>query len=732
MEINVYAPCPGGLDKKIKFCCHDLVSFLGQFEQQVSGGQYLIALQAVEKQLELTPGRACLLSLKINLCLDAGNLAAAEAAAHEFLWLFPENPAAIAAGLRIRLLKILQDRERPESTQTNREFHGRLKECIDMLQSAMEKCESTVPGEIPEIYASIFGLLVRGGNAISARDHLFVAAQFAEQESERASAFMRFMQEPGLPLVFKHEAYFAPAPNDFAGKEEYDHVAKMARRGLWRKALHALDTCSETVQQSKLGLFMRGILNARLLNEAEAAAALRQLADATSDFQEAAEYEALAQGIESPIFQPVACGELQVTVKSADKVFERLQADPRCRLLPGTLPTIRGSVPKAAFFLFRTPPSAEKSSDEGTPNDLRFEGFGNNFPNRLAAIILFGRETDAEPRLFLDTYDLPFMKDALEILRDIVGDESVAEKTDLVSQTGAIPLLASIAAKVTESDEPNERQNAELRERSLRAMFRVHWVDLPIAHLQGLTPKQLAANPEHHRKLLGTLLYVYSTGAISLDLMRTLQEDLGLPSFDERRGHTGMIEDCPSIRLPFLDPEKLDDTTLEHALAFSIRMGHADSIVKFANGYLSRESLARNHDVRSICYLQLALQATEPEGLRQNAQKAAQEAIKDGKSPTDALFVQLQGDIGLNDTEGFQSTMSQITARMAHEPGVRERLYHLLNRFGIIEATKRQRELGTTQEVVGAGSSHSSRIIGSAEEEKPAAPSRLWLPGQGE
>ena len=31
MELDPYQPCPGGLDKKIKFCCKDLVRELRRF-----------------------------------------------------------------------------------------------------------------------------------------------------------------------------------------------------------------------------------------------------------------------------------------------------------------------------------------------------------------------------------------------------------------------------------------------------------------------------------------------------------------------------------------------------------------------------------------------------------------------------------------------------------------------------------------------------------------------------
>jgi tetratricopeptide (TPR) repeat protein len=734
MDIDVYAPCPGGLNKKIKFCCHDLVAFLGQFEQQVSGGQYQVAIHSVDRQLEQTPGRACLLALKTHLLIDSSQWEQAEATSAEFLWLFPDNPSALAFGLQVRLAKLRREIEAFNQSggivELQQRAEPQLRECVDMLQHAMECCEATVPEEIPVAFEQLYPMLLRLGNAISARDHLFVAGQFADKESERGNAYVSFLQDPATPLIFKHEAYFSPAPADFQGKEEYDQAAKFARRGQWRRALRQLDECSDRVRNSKLGLYMRAILHARLLHSNEAIEALRQLASVANDRQEAIEYEALAIGLKAiPFLQSVAYCEHTIFVKSADEAFEKLQGDRRCKLATPNNQLYRGMLPKGVFVVHHVPPSEYTLVDE--PPGSVADDPTKVVPNHFATVLLFGRDTDNEPRIIYSNFELPFFANGTDVLKEILGDQWQDEKETKEESIGLDLVYRQLPAIVSPSEETEETVS-QYSATLTNAIYRRHWVDQHFDKLEGKSPREMAADPALHHRLEGLLLYTFSTGDISLDLYKTLRLDLGLPAADDRLGYTGLIEDCPSIRIPFLDPDKLEDQALTNVLALAIRMGHRDSVVKFTQAFLARKSLEKQHDVRSICYLQQAPFAKSAEEFRELGRRAAQESIKAGMSPSNGLLIQLQGDIFMNDGPGFNATMSALTARISHEPGLRERLHGLLDRLGILETAKRKRELGTHQEVVSATPPNPSSLIveGDGTRSESNQPSKLWLPGQ--
>src|SRR5688572_14189452 len=96
MPIDPYSPCPGGLGKKVKFCCHDLVSELDKIDRLREADQRAACLDYVEKLDAKHPGRACLMTAKTDLLRDLGRTQDADAAVKMFLDQNATNPVALA------------------------------------------------------------------------------------------------------------------------------------------------------------------------------------------------------------------------------------------------------------------------------------------------------------------------------------------------------------------------------------------------------------------------------------------------------------------------------------------------------------------------------------------------------------------------------------------------------------------------------------------------------------
>ena len=95
MSIDPYAACPGGKDKKIKFCCADLVGELEQLDKLIEGEQYSAALEKATRLDAAHPGRACLLATKTKLQLSSRGFDQAMATNQAFLAAFHDNPLAL-------------------------------------------------------------------------------------------------------------------------------------------------------------------------------------------------------------------------------------------------------------------------------------------------------------------------------------------------------------------------------------------------------------------------------------------------------------------------------------------------------------------------------------------------------------------------------------------------------------------------------------------------------------
>src|SRR5437868_14937766 len=96
MPIDPYSPCPGGLGKKVKFCCADLVQELDKVQRMLEGEQPTACLDYVRKLDDKYPGRACLQSMRVSLENLVGDHVAADATLAAFLKQHPENAVALA------------------------------------------------------------------------------------------------------------------------------------------------------------------------------------------------------------------------------------------------------------------------------------------------------------------------------------------------------------------------------------------------------------------------------------------------------------------------------------------------------------------------------------------------------------------------------------------------------------------------------------------------------------
>ena len=72
MALDSYSPCPGGRDKKIRFCCPDLLKELQQIETMIQNGQPSAGLALIERLEKDRPDCACLTAAKCVMLRQSG------------------------------------------------------------------------------------------------------------------------------------------------------------------------------------------------------------------------------------------------------------------------------------------------------------------------------------------------------------------------------------------------------------------------------------------------------------------------------------------------------------------------------------------------------------------------------------------------------------------------------------------------------------------------------------
>src|SRR5688572_10347694 len=94
--MDPYTPCPGGLDKKVKFCCADLIPELDKLQRMLDGEQRRSCLEHIAKLGPKFQDRACILAYKAMAENQVGQAETAEATLRHFLDKHPANAVALA------------------------------------------------------------------------------------------------------------------------------------------------------------------------------------------------------------------------------------------------------------------------------------------------------------------------------------------------------------------------------------------------------------------------------------------------------------------------------------------------------------------------------------------------------------------------------------------------------------------------------------------------------------
>ncbi len=732
MELDVYSPCPGGLNKKIKFCCHDLLGPLNHVERQIRGDQLQQALQTIEDQLAETPDRPCLLAIKITSLLDAGKLEEARATSELFAAKFPQNAVALALATNIRGLESKDEELASIADYSNwtRRRHEETQALVDMLQSAMEACEETLPVAVAEAYEILVSRLLRQGEMIAARDHLMIRALLSDpQESPAMQQLGQFMADPSISSLIKGEYYFAPAPDDFPGKVQYDEAAKFARRGQWRRALQRFESLSESMRETPLVLHARGLLQARLARSTEAAQLYRRLAEVQTDPQDSLEAEAMSVLLHDILNAGIVEDTRYVVeVESADIAFERFHANRRFFLyrIDWRQTGLDGPPPKGAFILLDQPFPTE----EEWKRILESKDFAA-IPVQYSTILLFGRETDRRARVEFVIPDLPFLAEGIELVKTTLGDQWEEPKRDVVAARSITSALRSLAPMVPPAGTEDDRD--ALLEGRILVTFLNHWGALPQTSLDGKTPQQAAEQPNLRRRVEGLLLTYAAAGVLDSCAHAALRSKLGLPPISDQLGWTGAPFDCPAVRLAYLDPAKLDNTQIQQLLGLAVRFRSKDAVMRLGHQLLERDIEGEKIE-RWMVLSQMAM--LSPTFAEQNtlAQRAAHEAIKAGHSPATSLILQMEACIVLGDAAEFQRIFQTIQTKYLKEPGIQDAMTTMLVRHGLIRPRSQQGpEPTTTVEMAQMGgptNAPTSVLMGDAPADPPAAEgkSKLWLP----
>lgn len=695
MALDAYSLCPGGTGKKIKFCCNDLLPDLEKIDRMLEGEQFHAALQHIERLESTNPDRACLLSIKSMVQRILGQTDEAQATATRFLEKHPNNPVALAESA---ILTAATEGGRP---------------AIDLLQRALSASGAQLEVRIYEAIRTLSAILAAEGEFIPARALAMLQTALNREDNQAMELMVRLNTHPSIPLLMKSERRLAEAPEGAPWKAAFDEAMTKVREARWAEGAARFATLAQQHPEAPSIWRNLGIVRSWLADTSGTIEALEKYAALGVPLEDAVEAMTLARLLsEDPLGDEIDLVDLTYPVSDVDQLQVALASSPRISAAPvdprafaqGDEPP-----PRAVFMLFDRP-----QPDVSLPLEPE------SIPRMLGHVLLYGRQTDREPRLEVLSISRREQEQINGLLAEVSAgqlnqpsDEKVTGKLsvsqDLLSHNWRLPEATT--------HEDFQRLSDQYLERAVLG----RWPQTPLGLLDGKTPQEIDGQETYRVKLLAAIAVleewmVQQGGHLDMNRLRT---QLGLPTLEPIDPQQVNLRDLPLVRLSRLMVDKLTDDQLlqvyHRAMAFNAR----NAITKFARSLVDRPSMVGREE-QFHAYMILARTAEEPEkGLEYvNRGRQAAEGAGQSSAPWDLLELSFRFQRG----EGPEAVrlIEHLQRQHIREPGVAQALTDLLMQVGVI------RPDGSFAMPTGPAAEERPGIMVPGEE--TAEPGKIWTP----
>ncbi|WP_047813555.1 tetratricopeptide repeat protein [Rhodopirellula islandica] len=720
MSIDTYSICPCGSGKKIKFCkCKDSVHELDRVLKMIDGGQLVPALDRLSAILEEHPDAAWALAIRGRLFMDLREYTSLEENAERFRRLQPSNPLALTQSAAAAL------------------FRQDLSAATELILEALTESGQTVDSFVLDVASLLSYALAGNGILLTSRVYATLALVSTGYEDSRmaANVLQQINGDPSVNQLAKAVPNLIPPPESADWVERYDEAALL----LSNNKVALAQTKFESLQRSAplQPAVLSGLLNCAIwrgdhVAQSELLVKLSQCEEL--DFDERARFLALAQ-----IASPDADGmtvehtELMADVDSIDEYQMALIANPRFEELPAdALESVKreGDVaPRSAFQILD-----RAVLDEGETLTA------DNIPVGLAALFLFGRETDRSARL--QVLGLPVAKrpQVQELLDEVAPNVNWTE-----GEKGQLP-LAMIATPQIGGIRPEHQKDLDAVVKELiRQRVPETLSTTPVKLLGDVSLKDAASDDS--KKLQRAAMVRFIEGEDSLvardeELINRLCELGNLPQVERKKITGDELEEIPGSDLDRIDPSGLDPENLIYLIQRAQQIS-ATSIGRRASIALLEADTESVDDGRFIgakiiAYSFLMQRATESDEAVDYLDKAKVYAEEHKLSDASLLLAELGLRLRRQEIDLFQNTVQAIVQKHSDNPEVMGRLQQILAQLGLInpDGTPRQAPgMGpASQDPAGGGLWTPDGDSGGSAPASPAGGEasgggKLWVPG---
>lgn len=282
---DVYALCPCGSGKKIKFCCSAVLGQLDKVARLHEAGQPDQALKTLDKLAEKNPDAAIVEITRAQLLMENERFDEAARCMREFLKVHSDNAHGAGLFAFARFMDVGFQEAKPE------------------IHRAFQMCAQTSPDIVASLAAQIADEVYRY-SSMAAREHLALALRLTRDNDECELLIRELMRIDGsaeVPYPMRGSHTLEPVrdvPED--SQKDLRNAVRLSMLGCWEIAAKLFHKLTEAMPDDWALWKNIGLCRAWDADHSGAADALHVAAEKASEYEQAVECETLAQLLELP------------------------------------------------------------------------------------------------------------------------------------------------------------------------------------------------------------------------------------------------------------------------------------------------------------------------------------------------------------------------------------------------------------------------------------------------
>lgn len=719
MPLDPYSLCPGGRDKKIRFCCPDMVKEIEQIERLLESRQSGACLSYIETLEKDHPDCACLIAAKLTVYRMEDRWEEALKLSKEFLDKEPENPVA-AAEYALAL-----------------GVTGQLKEAVSEVVDAFEKAkEGTAHSSLLNTTLQLGACMLMRGAVIPAVAIGNRLKMFPMAQEQANSLLFQASSVADVPLLLRDMMFDQDCPDDFPAKEEFEDAIELLSLMRWKQGLAKLESLTRYADRWPNIWRNVGAVRFWLFDEEKGREALEQFASLpNTPLEDAVDAEATRLFlVPDPLGDQTNLLFAEYKINDAEKAHEILLSTPtfyRIDFDPRAFNQRETPPPKGVFILLDRPFFANGV-------DLNID----NVSSQLASCMLFGKETDREARLEVMEI-LENDKERVEnLLQESLGDslDPVVVKTETIQPVSRSQVLVQYRFRYTPENMPSPATRQKLEKDYYENIFLDAWSNLPLGLLDGKTPVEATKDPSdktrYKVRILGAIemLEYWMNEETGIVIANELRKKLGLPMQDaipvpsgNEEQQLALLDNLPVWRWFRLDAEKLPTVALVESLQIVSVMKEPRATLRFAKELLNRPTNSMPIPARLLAFESLVGIARGNNDLEDALlwiERAKNEAIELKTSDAIWCLHEIPVCLGLGQLERAHAAINDLVRRHGHDERVMQALHQIFVQLGFVNPD------GTPRTPMRQGGDPTSmQDVESVPPESASATGGLWTPG---